>query len=246
MPPSKSAIRGILASSCGCSRRGCGPNVAQYGRGKRKTLGKVGELTPDEARERCQRVLGNVAHGRPPMFGIDVVDAVTLGTFIDETYAPWLKANRPKSAAGTLERIERHFADWKQRPLTDIDLARVESWKLKRFAARMKPSTVRRDLAALSGVLTRAVKLKKLLANPVHEVDKPKIDRQPNVRYLDKEEEQRLREALAARDAEMIAARTSANKWRRQRKQDPLPNLPHTHLHSCCTRARACKSGVSP
>lgn len=205
--------------------------VAQFGRGKRKTLGKVGELTPDEARERCQRVLGNVAHGRPPMFGIDVVDAVTLGTFIDETYSPWLKANRPKSAAGTLERIERHFADWKQRPLTDIDVSRVESWKLERFAKGMKSSTVHRDLAALSGVLSRAVRLKKLATNPVHEVDKPKIDRAPKVRYLDKEEEQRLREALAARDAEMIAARHSANKWRQQRKQEPLSVLSHFGDH---------------
>lgn len=205
--------------------------VAQFGRSKRKTLGKVGELTPDEARERCQRVLGNVAHGRPPMFGIDVADAVTLGAFIEETYSPWLRANRPKSAAGTLERIERHFADWKQRPLTDIDVTRVEAWKLERFKKGMKPATVRRDLAALSGVLSRAVKLTKLTANPIHEIDKPKVDRSPKVRFLDKEEELRLRKALAERDAEMIAARNSANKWRQQRKQEPLPVLPHFGDH---------------
>ena len=91
--------------------------VAQHGRGKRTTLGKVGELTPDEARERCQRVLGNVAHGRPPLFGIEGADnAVTLGSFIEDTYGPWLKANRPKSAGGTLERIDRHFDGWKARP----------------------------------------------------------------------------------------------------------------------------------
>ncbi len=206
--------------------------VAQFGRGKRKTLGKVGELTPDEARERCQRVLGNVAHGRPPMFGIDgAADAVTFGDFIQDTYAPWLRANRPKSAVGTLERIERHFADWKPRPLTAIDLKLVEDWKTERFAAGMKPSTVRRDLAALSGVLSRAVKRKVLVANPVLEIDKPKIDRLPKVRYLDKDEEQRLRAALAERDAEMIAARESANRWRRQRKQEPLPALPHFGDH---------------
>lgn len=208
--------------------------IAQFGRSKRKTLGKVGELTPDEARERCQRVLGNVAHDRPPMFGIEVTDAVTLGVFVEETYAPWLKANRPKSAVGTLERIERHFGDWKSKSITDIDVARIEAWKLDRFKKGMKPATVRRDLAALSGVLSRAVKLTKLTkltANPIHEVDKPKVDRSPKVRFLDKEEEFRLREALAARDAEMIAARHSANKWRRERKQEPLPTLPHFGDH---------------
>lgn len=205
--------------------------IAQFGRGKRKTLGKVGELTPDEARERCQRVLGNVAHGRPPMFGIEGTDAVTLGTFLDDSYAPWLKANRPKSATGTLERIERHFGGWKNKPITDIDVALVETWKLERFAAGMKPATVHRDLAALSGVLSRAAKLKKIPTNPIHEVDKPKIDRLPKVRYLDREEEKRLRDALIERDVEMISARNSANEWRRQRNQELLPVLPHFGDH---------------
>jgi integrase len=88
-----------------------------------------------------------------------------------------------------------------------------------------------RDIAALSGVLTRAVKLGKLPENPMRRVDKPRIDRNPKVRYLDRDEEKRLREALSKRDAEMIEARESANRWRRSRKQEPLPILPHYGDH---------------
>ena len=50
-------------------------------------LGKVGALTPEQARRRCERVLGNVAHGREPTSGLDGVAPLTLGDFIESTYA---------------------------------------------------------------------------------------------------------------------------------------------------------------
>ncbi|MCC7490634.1 MAG: DUF4102 domain-containing protein, partial [Gammaproteobacteria bacterium] len=71
---------------------------AQLGRGLRVALGKVGVLTPEQARQRCERVLGNVAHGREPTFGLDGPAPLTLGEFIEATYAPWVRVNRPRSA----------------------------------------------------------------------------------------------------------------------------------------------------
>jgi len=204
---------------------------ARIGRSRRVALGKVGELTPDEARERCQRVLGNIAHGRPPLAGIDGTDAETLGAFIQSTYAPWLRANRPRSAEATLSTLERHFGRWGAEPLTAISLERAETWKTARLAEGLKPTSVLRYAAALSGVLTRAEKLGRIGMNPMRRMDKPRIDRTPKVRYLDAAEEKRLREALAERDAEMRAARDSANVWRRARKHDPLPVLAHYGDH---------------
>jgi len=67
---------------------------ARFGRNRRYALGKVGTLRPHEARERCQKVLGNLAHGRHPLHGLGG-EGLTLGQFIDETYVPWVKANRP-------------------------------------------------------------------------------------------------------------------------------------------------------
>jgi hypothetical protein len=88
-----------------------------------------------------------------------------------------------------------------------------------------------RELFALSSVLSRAVKLGKLAQNPIRRVDKPRIDRKPKVRFLEDAEETRLRDALRARDVEMIEARESANTWRLERDKKPLPALPHFGDH---------------
>ena len=204
---------------------------AQTGRGRRTRLGREGEFTPDEARERCAQVLGNVAAGRYPLDGLDTADALTLGQFIETDFKPWLTAERPRSAARTLQRIETCFGAWYPKPLASITVESIERWRTDRLNSGTKPTTVLRDVMTLSGVLSRAGKLDKLSANPVRRIERPRIDRTPKVRYLDPAEERRLREALRERDAEMRAARDSANRWRKERKQDPLPPLPHYGDH---------------
>jgi integrase len=204
---------------------------ARLGRNRRVALGKVGQYKPDEARDRCEKVLGNVAHGRHPLHGLDGADSVTLGKFITDTYAPWAKAHRPRTAQMTLDRVELHFAKWYEQPLTDITLEDLENWRTKRITQGTEPSTVRRDLDTLASVLTRAVKLGHLPENVVRKIERPRIDRAPKVRYLTRDEEVRLREALEARDQEMRDARASANAWRRARKREPLAALPHYGDH---------------
>jgi integrase len=204
---------------------------AQHGRGRRTLIGAVGHFTPDEARERCEKILGNTAHGRPPLAGMDGADVLTLGDFIGKegdvghTYRVWLTANKPKSAATTLQRLETNFGTWYARPLTDITVERIEAWRTARLSAGRSPQTVLRDVMTLSGALSRAVRSGKLAENPIRRVEKPRIDRSPKVRYLDDAEEKRLRASLDARDEEMRDARLSANAWRRARKQESLPLL---------------------
>ena|SRR5579862_41746 len=65
---------------------------ARLGRSRRFWLGKVGALSPEEGRDKWQKVLGNLAHGRHPLQSLDGT-APTLGKFIDRTYAPWVRAN---------------------------------------------------------------------------------------------------------------------------------------------------------
>ena len=204
---------------------------ARFGRSRRIALGKAGTLLPDEARGKCQKVLGNVAHGRHPLHGLSGADGLTLWQFFDETYVPWVKANRPRTAANTLEKLNRLFGSWFSEPLSAITIERIESRKSRRLNAGRTATTVLRDMFTLSSVLSRAVKLGKLNENPIRRVDKPRIDRRPKVRFLDKQEESRLREALHARDAEMREARESANAWRRERKKELLPSLPHFGDH---------------
>jgi len=80
-------------------RSGMRSYYARFGRNRRVVLGRVGTLAPEEARERCQEVLGNFAHGRHPLHGIGGTDAMTLGMFIANTYTTWVKASRPRTAA---------------------------------------------------------------------------------------------------------------------------------------------------
>jgi hypothetical protein len=68
---------------------------ARFGRNRRVVLGKVDTISPEEARERCQMVLGNVAHGYHPLHGVRGTEGITLGTFIADTYTTWVKASRP-------------------------------------------------------------------------------------------------------------------------------------------------------
>jgi integrase len=204
---------------------------ARFGRNRRITLGKADTLLPDEARERCQKVLGNVAHGRHPLHGLRGTDGITLGIFIADTYTTWVKASRPRTAADTLEKLYRHFRTWYPEPLTAITVERVEAWKARRLNEGRSPSTVLRDLFTLSSVLRRAVKAGELTENPVRRVDKPRVDRRGKVRFLDQTEETRLRDALKARDEKIQNRRTVANSRRQTRYQRVLPQLTHFGDH---------------
>jgi integrase len=103
--------------------------------------------------------------------------------------------------------------------------------KIRRLNAGLTATTVLRDLFSLSGVLSRSVKLGKLSENPVRWVDKPRIDRRPKVRFLDDDEESRLRAALRARDTEMRNFRVCLNARRHERQRELLPPLPHFGDH---------------
>lgn len=175
---------------------------ARFGRNRRVALGQVGSIEPDEARERCLKVLGNVAHGRHPLHGLGGADGITLGMFITDTYTTWVQASRPRTATDTLEKLRRHFRTWYPEPLTAITVERVEAWKVRRLNEGRSPSTVLRDLFTLSSVLRRAVKAGELTENPVRRVDKPRVDRRGKVRFLDQAEESRLRNVLRERDFE--------------------------------------------
>jgi hypothetical protein len=112
---------------------------ARFGRNRRVALGQVGTIEPDEARERCQKVLGNVVHGRHPLQGLGGTDGIALGAFIADTYTTWINASRPRTATDTLEKLYRHLRTWYPEPLTAITVERVESWKARRLNEGRNP-----------------------------------------------------------------------------------------------------------
>jgi hypothetical protein len=80
-----------------------------------------------------------------------------LGEFIEGTSAPLLKANRPRISQDTLDMLMSCFSDWYPWTLASITIEDVERWRAKRLTEGNKPATVARYLAALAGVLTRAM-----------------------------------------------------------------------------------------
>jgi integrase len=204
---------------------------ARFGRNRRVVLGNVDTLTPEEARDRCQKVLGNVAHGYHPLHGISGNAGMKFGMFIAGAYSTWINASRPRTAANTLEKLHRHFRTWYLEPLTTITVERIESWKARRLSEGRSPSTVLRDLFTLSSVLRRAVKAGELAENPVRRVDKPRIDRRGQVRFMDEAEESQLRVALEGRDLFMKSARVITNARRLKLGRPLLSSLKHFGDH---------------
>lgn len=214
---------------------------AQVARGKRVKLARVGEMTPDEARDRCSKVLGNVAHGRPPLHDIEgcTEHIMTLGEFIGEpelgaepaegTWLHWARVKRRKSWRKTLSAVKRHYSQWFDLPLAAITRRMIDEKMMSRLAAGAAASSVRRDCDALAGILSHAVACELLPVSPMKGADKPKLDRNPKVRFLSVDEERRLRKALADRDASMIEMRDHWNKTRSKRAK--LPTLLHFGDH---------------
>jgi hypothetical protein len=205
--------------------------IVQIARGRRVTIGQAGVMPPADARLRAQKVLGNVANDLAPLHGLDGSNQTSSGEFVAFFYTTWLEANRPRTWEYTLGRLKRCFGKWYRYNLKEISVELIENWKTAKLLAGMSPTTVQRDIACLSAVLTRAVKMGKRNDNPVRRVDKPRIDRNPRVRYLSTDEERRLREALRARDLKGSAARKSVNQWRRERNYPTLPELTHFADH---------------
>lgn len=198
---------------------------------RRIRIARVGQLTPDEAREQCTQIISNVRLGRPALSGF-IAGAMTLRAFIDEVYEPWLKLHRPRTCAKSMYAVRQHFAQWDAYPLTEITAALIDKWISTQVEAGYKPSSIRRNVESLAGVLRRAVKAGKLERSPIRDVDKPKLDRNPKVRYLNEAEEARLRAALTARDGKMIAASLTpdAQRMRRQRESALSVRIYGDHL----------------
>lgn len=199
--------------------------LCQYGRGKRFTIGAAGPLTPSFARNKALAILAMVARGEDPRADKKKADTPTLRHFVDNDYGEWAKAHW-KSGTETCERIQYAFG----RDFGDVRLDKITAWNLEKWrATRLKDgiqrSTVNRDLAALQSAMTKACEWGALALNPVSQIKALTVDDSPKVRYLNKEEEGRLRTALEARDLRLRRDRDNANAWRRARGYDELPDL---------------------
>jgi len=170
-----------------------------YGRGKRETLGKVQALTPEQARTLAQGILGDVAHGKDPQAERRKRRAGTLGEFLEHDYEPWVTTHR-KTGDQLVARIRTAFSEFLTRRLGDITPFALETWRTKRRRQGREDTTINRDLDSLRAALSKAIAWGVLTEHPMRTVKRAKIDPRGRVRYLDADEEARLRQALSDRD----------------------------------------------
>ncbi|MHC4705577.1 MAG: tyrosine-type recombinase/integrase [Planctomycetota bacterium] len=195
------------------------------------TIGRYGAITTTKAREIAQRKLAEVRTG------IDVqsqrVSARreaqrarlrTLRGFIDKRYGEWLRAER-KSAEATLARIKANFGDWYDRPLMDINIWLVTNWRAKKLKTGSHRATVNRDIGALKALMSKAVEWEVVAQHPLGELKPVKEDKGGLTRFLNDNEESRLRKALDTRQDKQRAQRRAYITWQRERGRDLLPSL---------------------
>lgn len=91
------------------------------GKVRRKTLGRYGPITVEQARKAAQRFLGEVAGGGDPISAekVEANRQITLG----EVFDAYLTVRKDLKAS-TIHDYRRHlresFADWKERPIAEI------------------------------------------------------------------------------------------------------------------------------
>lgn len=201
--------------------------VVTWARGRKKTLGRVGILTLEQAREEALQYLNEARkHGEPLAVtqGRRGAGTPTLRQFIDDTYLPWFKAHH-KGHEKTLHTLDTSLKPIMFRRLDEITGRDLEQIRTAWLNSGNKPSTANRKMGSISGVFSRAVEWDYLAASPLERVKQLKVDSIGRIRYLSKDEAKALRDALDAREERIRAERDSANEWRSKRGKVALPDL---------------------
>lgn len=198
-----------------------------WGRGQERTIGQYPGVTLDAAREAARRLAGEIAtHGAPLM----VIEAskpapLSLRDYLREHYGPWAKAHQ-KAGQATLDAIEACFADLLDTPLQALCAFDMERFKARRLKNGIKPATVNRDLSRIRGALSRAVDWNLLAEHPMRRVKPAKGADDSRTRYLRRDEERALRQALIRRDQARRIDRESGNRWLAARGHAKRPAWP--------------------
>ncbi len=197
--------------------------IVTWRRSRRKTIGRVGIFTVEQARLKARKMLLEAKeHGEPTAA---IAKAIALGEFFEQHYRPYATANA-KDAAGNLKAIKTEFGHLFDRRLSELSPLLLEKYRMAKLKNEVSQSTINRHFDRLRSVLSKAVEWKHLSAHPLRELKNAKTDNTGVVRWLDKTEEIELRKALASRDERLRAERANANRWRAQRGYTLYPEIP--------------------
>lgn len=194
-------------------------------------IGTHGNLTVTQARDIAKKKAAEVVSGidiqlqrKEKRLESKRAKLGTLGGFIEEKYADYLKAHR-KSHHDALLRLEANFSHLYGRPFAEINKWVVTKWRTERRKQGVSIGTLERDIAELKRALTLAVEWKIIEAHPLKDLEPLKFDPSNIVRFLSENEEIALFKALRERGERNKKKRDSGNRWRRERGREELPSL---------------------
>ncbi|MFV7434908.1 MULTISPECIES: site-specific integrase [Pseudomonas putida group] len=199
--------------------------MVEYARKRKETIGTVGMMTLEGAREEATRLIllakengGNLPKHDPKP------GTLSLKAFIDDHYANWMTQHR-KNYEKDLSTLRSAFKPLMDQALDEITYKQLDDLRTRWLSSGNKASTVNRKITALKGLYARALEWQDISTSPLADMADLPVDENKNPRYLSKDEEQRLFALLDAREYKMKLERESANRWRQQRNRPLLPDL---------------------
>ena len=191
------------------------------GKGTDFKIGGCEALTLKQAREMGAEALMKARQGVSSIEERRIKDSETLKGFLETRYRDYLLSNH-KAAKTSIWILEVVFKDFLNLRLEDIDINKVEKWRVKQSQS-LKPSTMNRRTAALKAALSAAKKWGIISNNPLADLSLKKVIKQP-VQFLSDTQLIELKSALKDRDDKMIQARSDYNEWLTARGKDTLPD----------------------
>jgi integrase len=207
----------------------------EEGKQRNYRIGNAGNITPIQARDTAENKAAEVIKGidiqtekyRKREEGLKTKYRA-LGGLINNKYSDWIIEHR-KTGKQIIDSIELHFSQFYDRPLTEINSWIIEKWRTERLKNGISKATVNKNITELKSALSKAVEWELIAINPLAKVKPLKLDSIGKVRYLTKTEEKRLRKTLQTRDMKIKSERDSANRWRKERGYELLPDLLNCH-----------------
>ena len=191
------------------------------GRGTDFKVGSCDELTLKQAKELGADALIKAKKGVSSLDERRVKEAETLSGFLDARYRNYLLSNQ-KSAKTTLWILEVVFKKFLNLRLEEIDIGKVERWRVE-HSSTLKSSTINRRTAALKAALNSAKAWGIISSNPLADLGLKKVIKHP-VDFLSDTQLGELKEVLSERDRQKIQARRLYNEWLSSRGQKLLPD----------------------
>jgi integrase len=200
--------------------------ILNYARGKKIKIGDAGILKVTEARNLARLELGKVAAGQDPQEARKRKRAGTFTEYFKDHYKGHIEDHQ-KGKRQALSRYRNLCAhpDIGKIPITKITALTIAKYQRSRKKEGRKESTINREVCAITALVRHAFNMGFIPELPFKGKIKKYREYNEKFRFLEPEEEVRLREALKARDDKRRAARMRHNAWMIERNYPPLPEI---------------------